>query len=185
MTYLKWLILTLVDIALLITVPFVPPAVAAFCKAMPYGLRPYSWGGWWGTWDNPPQGDQGFVSKHAFFPGVIDGWRGYVNRVQWMWRNKLYGFAKLAGVQYLPGTVVIYSGNPDISDKYKRPGWYFARAYYAGRLTAFEFYAVLPYTESRDVRIRLGWKIMTDKFQRFGFGQHVFTFNPFDGYGEE
>lgn len=54
----------------------------------------------------------------------------------------------------------------------------------AGRVVAFEFYCVFPCGFGRCLRSRLGWKIMTDKFERFGFAQLVNTFNPLDGYGD-
>jgi hypothetical protein len=184
MIYVKWLLLCLIDFALHLTLPFVPPVVALFTRAQPYDRRPYTWGGWWGTWDNPPQGDQGFVAKHAWFIGVTTGWRGYLNRVQWMWRNKLYGFAKLVSLSYSPDLQLSYIGNPNISDKYRTPGWYLAKLHYKKRLVGFEFYCVLPWSQNRNLRCRLGWKIMTDKFQRYGFAQLVNTCNPFDGYGE-
>lgn len=184
MTYLKWLFLSLVDWVLHLTLLFAPPVIALFTRPMPYGLRPYTWGGLWGTWDNPPQGDQGFAAKHALFPGVVGGWRGYVNRVQWMWRNKLYGFAKLAAIPYSLDLQLSYVGDPNISDKARRPGYYFAQLRRGRHLVAFEFYCVLPWSSRRNLRCRLGWKFMTDKFQRYGFAQHVNTLNPFDGYGE-
>ena len=76
-------------------------------------------------------------------------------------------------------------GRDGISDKEGNPGWYFVRvrALDSWRVVWFEFYGVFPYCKTRDVRIRLGWKILTDKFQRQGFAQLVNTFNPFDGYG--
>ena len=57
------------------------------------------------------------------------------------------------------------------------------RALDSWQVVGFEFYGVFPYCKTRDVRIRLDWKILTDKFQRQGFAQLVNTFNPFDGYG--
>lgn len=184
MIYPYWLLLCLFDWLMHLTLLFVPPVVALFTRAQPYGQRPYSWGGWWGTWDNPPQGDEGFVAKHALFTRVTSGWRGYVNRVQWMWRNKLYGLAKLLALEYDVGDQLVWSGNPDISDKYRLPGWYFARLYRRGKLIGFEFYCVLPWSRTRNLRARLGWKLMTDKFARYGFAQLVNTCNPLDGYGE-
>ena len=105
MIYLKWLLLAIVDWLLVLTLPTVAPVVivvyllspfalptalialylimvaaiptiALFTCAMPYGLRPYTWGGLWGTWDNPPQGDRGYVEKRAPFPGVTTGVKG-------------------------------------------------------------------------------------------------------------
>lgn len=199
MIYLKWLALALLDWALLITVPFAAVLVPIFTREMPYGLAPYTWGGLWGTYDNPPQGDQGFVRKRCLFPGYTTGLKGYVNRVHWMVRNNLYGFAKMASVPYTEGVVVAGVGNPNISDKDKRPGWYFSKAELNGETIAFEFYCVLPWMEeksftlfgrpvkfkARDLRCRLGWKIMTDKYKRYGFAQLVNTCNPIDGYGDE
>ena len=53
-----------------------------------------------------------------------------------------------------------------------------------GKLVGFELYAVLPYTKSRCLRSRLGWKIMSRRFRDEHYAQLVNTFNPFDGYGD-
>lgn len=185
MAVVRWLALAVLDWLLLLTVPVAAPIIAAFTRAMPYGQAPYSWGWLWGTYDNPPQGDEGYVRERAPFPGVTTGWRGYLNRCMWMIRNPLYGFAKRAGVNYSPTYQLSYTGNPNISDKYKVPGWYLAKLHDGKKLVAFEFYCVLPWGFGRCLRARLGWKIMTDKFQRYGFAQLVNTCNPFDGYGDD
>lgn len=49
----------------------------------------------------------------------------------------------------------------------------------------FEFYCILPWSETRDLRCRIGWKMMTPKFKEYGFAQLVTTCNPFDGYGKK
>ena len=103
----------------------------------------------------------------------------------WMIRDPLYGYARYAALDYSPELQISLRGDPTISDKEKRPGWYFATARRDGRTVGFELYAVLPWSSSRNLRMRLGWKIMTDKFQRYGFAQLVNTFNPFDGYGDD
>lgn len=185
MIYLKWLILALLDWVLLLTVPVAAAIIAAFTRARPYDQQPYTWGWIWGTWDNPPQGDEGFVEKRSPFPGVITGLRGYVNRVAWMIRNPMYGYARLASIKWRPELQLSYAGDPTISDKYRRPGWYLAKLRLGGKLVGFEFYCVLPWSSSRDLRMRLGWKLMTDKFKRHGFAQLVNSCNPFDGYGNK
>lgn len=76
-------------------------------------------------------------------------------------------------------------GDPNISDKERRPGWYFAQLRLAGKLIGFELYVVAPWSFGRCIRMRLGWKLMTDKFERYGFAQLVNTCNPFDGYGDD
>lgn len=185
MAVMRWLVLAILDWVLLLTVPVAAPIIAAIYREQPYGLAPYSWGWLWGTYDNPPQGDQGFVRKRAPFPGYTTGWRGYLNRCMWMIRNPLYGFARKAAVDYSPSLTVTHKGREDISDKYKRPGWYLAKLHDGKKLVAFEFYCVLPWGFGRCLRARLGWKIMTDKFARYGFAQMVNTCNPFDGYGDD
>lgn len=185
MAVARWLVLALLDWALLLTVPVAAPIIAAFTRPMSHDLPVYTWGWIWGTYDNPPQGDEGFVRKRAPFPGVTTGWRGYLNRCMWMLRNPLYGFAKRSGVGYSPAYQLSYVGNPNISDKYRVPGWYLAKLRDGKKLVAFEFYCVLPWGFGRCLRARLGWKIMTDKFQRYGFAQLVNTFNPLDGYGDD
>jgi len=184
MIYIKWLALAVVDVLLLLTVPIAAPVVAAIYRAQPHGLPAYSWGWLWGTYDNPPQGDEGYVRKRAPFPGLITGWQGYVNRIMWMIRNPVYGFARWAALDYSADQVQHVIGQDGISDKAGIPGWYFVRVYgpKPHKLVGFEFYGVFPYTATRDVRIRLGWKILTSKFKEKGFAPIVNTFNPVDGY---
>ena len=165
----------------------VPAAVivSAFTKAAEH-KRPggYSWGGWWGTYDNPPQGDEGFVEKRAPYPGVTTGFKDYINRVAWMRRNRLYGLKKLLSYTYSNRTVVSLKGNPDVSDKYYVSGYLHVSAREKGELKAFEFYGVFPYSKKRCLRVRLGWKIKGRKFTQAGdLAPLVFTINPFDGYG--
>lgn len=172
-------------LVLFITVPFANIIVPFFYRAKSYDADKYTWGGIWGTFDNPPQGDRGWVTKHSIFPNIVTGWKGYVNRVGWMFRNPLYGYSKLIGVDYKEGYELMIHGNPDISDKYKISGWMFATLRDTrGNLIAFEWYSVTPYSKTRNVRIRLGWKIKTEKMQERGWARHVVTINPFDGYGK-
>lgn len=185
MIYFKWVLLLLVDLVLLLfTVLPCALIVSALTRPMEYkNDASYTWGWLWGTYDNPPQGDEGYVRKECLFPGVVTGWKGYLNRVNWMFRNNLYGYAKLVGLKWDEQISLVQLGNPKISDKYGIPGWYFVRAYLNNKLVGFEFYCVLPWAKTRDFRCRLGWKIDTEKFKRFGFAQFVGTANPFDGYG--
>lgn len=186
MIYLKFAMLWVVDI--LVTVLTAIPAafiVSAFTREQPHGSPSYTWGWLWGTYDNPPQGDEGFVRKRAVFPEVTTGVKGYINRVMWMLRNPLYGLAKRMALPYSPTAKLVITGNEDISDKYKISGSMFAKLYEGDKLIGFEYYLVKPYSEIRDLRMRLGWKMTTDKFKEKGFAQFVGTINPFDGYGDD
>ena len=186
MIYFKWFILTVFKLFILLPSLLVAPQVIAlFTKSVPQDLPIYTWGGWWGTYDNPPQGDESFVEEGAFFPNITTGLKGYINRVQWMWRNKLYGYNKLTSIDYDVNNEMTFIGDPAISDRAKHPGWYFAKLHNGKKLIGFEFYCVLPWSETRDLRCRIGWKMMTSKFAEYGFAQLVTTCNPFDGYGKK
>ena len=188
MIYLKYVLLFVVDIIL--TIFTVLPAaiiLPLFTRAEEHGKTEYTWGWLWGTYDNPPQGDEGYVSKRALFKNVTTGVRGYINRVMWMLRNPLYGLAKRMSLPYSSEYHYVQTGNMDISDKYKIPGSYLVKVFdkEGGKLVGFEYYCVKPWSNTRDLRRRLGWKIATDKFQERGYAQFVGTCNPFDGYGDD
>lgn len=184
MIYVKWLLFAVLDWLLWLTVWPAAFVVSLFTREGSYAVGPYTWGWLWGTYDNPPQGDEGFVRKRCWFPGITTGFKGYLNRVNWMTRNPLYGLAKKLSLPYDSFARLTYIGDPDISDKAGRPGWYFAKLHLNGQLIGFEFYGVFPWSKTRDLRIRFGWKLMTDKYERLGFAPLVNTFNPFDGYNQ-
>ena len=127
--------------------------------------------------------DRKWLKDH---PELI-GWRGYLNRVGWLRRNRLYGLKRFLAVDYTDCTTRKFRGDPAISDKHKIAGWLFVTARcHTKKLEAFEWYSVTPYTKNRCLRVRLGWKIKGDKFDEVGeFGSLVFTINPFDTYGDD
>lgn len=183
--YLKWAASAALHIALLPTVPVAAPVVALLSRPdvhkKPGGYR---WGWIWGTYDNPPQGDEGYVAKRAPFVNVVTGWRGYINRVMWMVRNPLYGLNRKTGVWCKSSTKVVIQGDPYISDKYRIPGWLLATARNGKQLAAFELYVIAPWSKRRCLRLRLGWKIKGRKFTNQGdLAPLVTACNPFDGYG--
>jgi hypothetical protein len=179
MIYLKWLGFTLIDWLLLPFFFVVVPFISFFTKD--------GWGDftkYFGTYDNPPQGDRGWIRERSPFPKIIDGWKGYINRVMWLWRNPNYPLQAALAVEYAPHFVVSFNGNAKISDKYAKPGWYFATATNARETVAFEFYCVLPWAFGKCLRARLGWKIMSSKFETSGIAPLVNTINPVKTYGE-
>lgn len=160
--------------------------VPIFTRPMPSFFDSYTWGGWFGTYDNPPQGDRKWLSEHP----ELTGWKGYLNRVGWMRRNRLYGLKKRMGVTFTEFTEKRFEGNRDVSDKYKVSGTLrvLATDKRTGEFQAFEYYKVMGYRfwPSRCLRVRIGWKIKGDKFDEVGeFGALVFTINPFDTYGDD
>ena len=172
------------DIIFYVSNLFVAPVLSLFTKAqVDLDEKTERWGWLYGTWDNPPQGD----TKHqreGLFPYATTGVKGYIMRVLWLYRNPAYGFQKAVGIPYNKRGIIHCVGDEDISDKYGRPGYYYATYKLDDKLEAFEFYAVLPYTKTRCLRIRLGWKLMTDKFERYGFATYVDTITPFKRYNQ-
>ena len=182
MTYLRWAGQSLALILLL------PPAglLAPFLSLRTGDGWP-SWGGWFWTWDNPPQGDRGFLTKRAPFPNAVTGWRGWVNRTAWLWRNPLYGLKRRLAVPLLGDTELpIITGDSYISDRYGPPGRRRATIWRDGGIDAFELYIVRPYKlfPNRCLRVRVGWKIGGDSFLEDGFAPLVCVINPFKSYGE-
>lgn len=187
MIILKWLASAALHIALLPTVAVAAPIISLFTRPMPHKLPGgYRWGWIWGTYDNPAQGDEGFVAKRAPFPGITTGIKGYINRVMWMIRNPLYGLNRKTGVWHGYNTVVAMRGNPLISDKYRVPGWLLATAHNGRQLIAFELYVIAPWSRRRCLRLRLGWKIKGRKFAQKGdLAPLVTACNPLDSYGND
>lgn len=190
MIYLKYSFLMIADILLMPYFLIGPVFLSIFTREGSYYDDKdiiYTWGGWLGTWDNPPQGDQGYNENRAFFKGGhTTGWKGYLNRIGWLWRNPGYNFQRKIGVDFPAGRrwSLDWIGNENISDKREIPGYYFAKLKVDGRVIAFEFYLVKPWWFGKCLRIRLGHKMMTDKFKRYGFATFVDTISPLKNYGD-
>jgi hypothetical protein len=229
MIYIEWALKTLLDLFMVLAAFLLAPFISIFTEAQEDldETTPY-WGGLFGTYDNPPQGD----AKHqreGIFPGATEGWKGYVMRVTWLWRNPAYNFQKKVGIEKPQEGSYHFSHTGkswkdprglavhdylNISDKYAKPGWYYSELYEQSEVKAFEFYAIIPtirgFTWSfclptmyfdgltpsfryrmctikvpnKCIRVRLGYKLMTDKFQRYGFAPLVDTVTLWKVYGE-
>jgi hypothetical protein len=185
MIYLKWLCLFALDLLLLPVAFLLAPVISLFtAKGWP------RFGSWFYTYDNPPEGDSGYQAKRAPYIFGDTPWELYVNRVFWMWRNPLYGFQKSAGIAWDSGLTIklikSWGEGIRISDKYQKAGGYYAELIDDfGSVIGFQVYIVAPYFFGRCLRIKAGWKIMSDKFQSLGFAPFVDTINPVDGYGND
>lgn len=181
---LKWIGYHCLDRLMIPLYIIAPWFVAIFTRPEP-DTDNHNWGGWFGTYDNPPQGDERW-QREGWFPGITTGFKGYLNRVGWMYRNPGYNLAKKLSINYEKGDVVAVKGNPDISDKYEIPGWYFARCYNKdGVLKGFELYVVYPIKDNKCIRVRDGWKFVTEKYEKFGFAPLVNSNHPFKSYGDD
>lgn len=119
---------------------------------------------WFDTPDNPLDGDSGFISEHAPYPGEQTGVKRYVNRVAWLLRNPAYGFTYSVLSHDVASMPRVIHGDPLVSD---------SKNVTTGRATglsgcvivseddAFEFYYVRQWGSSANcLRLRLGWKML-------------------------
>lgn len=186
--YIKYGLLVILDTVSLLSSFIAVPILSIFTKAQPdLDEEGEAWGWLYGTWDNPPQGDEKW-QRECYFPHITTGFKGYINRVGWLFRNPCYGFQKKAGIPYDKMNVISCEGNENISDKYEIAGKYFATVKDTnGKVLAFEYYIIKPWTIlpwKKCQRYRLGWKIMTDKYERYGFATLVDTINPMKSFGK-
>lgn len=158
----RWLFLLVADLAVFVLAWLLAPILPAFAIGkdhLPYELSYFS------AEDNPLDGDIGYVMLHAPFKGYgVTGWRQYINRVVWLWRNPGYGFSYSVLGHRVNSMPRVVSGDPLVSDSvnltvgrmHGLSGHVLVRE---GR--AFEFYLVRQYGKSgRCFRLRLGWKLL-------------------------
>lgn len=160
---LRWLALLVADLAVFALAWLLAPVLPAFALRDKDHLP--RWLSWFDTPDNPLDGDLGYVMLHAPYKGyIVTGWRQYINRVVWLWRNPGYGFSySVLGAQINSQPLVV-SGDPYISDS---PNLTIGRTRgLSGHVllrsgTYFEYYRVKQYGDSgRCFRLRLGWKML-------------------------
>lgn len=149
---MKWVILWPASLVFTIIAMLLAPVLPTF--ASKDGWLP-AWLSVFQTPDNPLDGDSGFINEHAPFKGVQVGWKQYINRIFWLWRNPAYG-ADISwfGARLKKGDVVFYDGNLNTSDQ-GQPG------YFLGMCGNYwDLYYVLKYGNSGYcLRFRAGWKL--------------------------
>jgi hypothetical protein len=150
----------MLDVAVWVLAMLLAPFLPAFATSdnhLPW------WLSWFDTPDNPLDGDEGYIEEHAPFKGVQTGWKKYVNRVCWLWRNPAYGFSySVTGVR-VDSVPILVSGNSHVSndpdlDQQRATG--LSGHAYIRYKHYFEYYWVYQYGKSSNCfRLRLGWKL--------------------------
>ena len=170
-----WLWRALASLASVILAFVLAPAVALFNRG---GWPSWAWA--FRTSDNPPEGDSGYQQSHQFFPGYLDGWRGWANRVGWLWRNPAYGFNDWLGVDTCHDDESQSEGDPLTSNIPGHSGLYIRRLFRRGSLVAWQWYYVRRWGQTAYcLRINLGWKLWGKLGDRAPF---VASFNPLMGF---
>lgn len=156
--YLRWIGFALLDVAVLIVAYLLAPLLPLFAIGKPTLPAFLSW---FQTPDNPLDGDANFMANVAPFKGVgVTGWRQYVNRVFWLWRNPSYGFdLTVVSFQATKGALVTSTGTLHVSGGPTKTGWFHANLINPDGSWAWQFYFVWCYSNTRAFRLDLGWKL--------------------------
>lgn len=185
---MNWFLLFLISIPVGIVARILTPILPLFAIGKDHLPK---WLSWFDTTDNYINGDIGYVMLHAPFPGDQTGWRRYINRVVWLWRNSAYGFSWSVLGATINETPTVVSGDIWVGDN---------AAESIGRKTGlsgtvkikcgkyWEYYRVSQWGNSgKCSRIRMGWKlsgyIQDPKNYPLGSkAQFVFSARPFGGF---
>lgn len=139
---MRWLILAPVDFLVSLLAYPLAPLIVLFDSP--------KWAWPWLTHDNTIDGDGGHMER---WPDNGTKWRVFCRRVAWLWRNRGYNFSYHVCGADTDGDVKIIAGRQFWKDSKPR-GWCVATCN-----KAWMIFAWLPYSESRGLRIYLGWKL--------------------------
>jgi len=178
----RWLWLTPVSLlASLLNYPLAPLVVLF---ADDSGWLP-NWLRWFQTPDNSLDGDHGWKTEHRCFKGhpkVDQGWRRWVNRFRWLWRNSMHGFEReVLGFTPADGFKYSFRGNQSVGNRPLMNGLVLRAAVNPDGRAAFQFYFVKAWSGRYCLRINLGWKIWQNP-QVGESCQHVISINPMMGW---
>lgn len=175
------LYLLLVPASLIMSLLNYPLAPLVVLFADDYGWLP-GWLSWFQTPDNSLDGDKGWQTEHRWFKGhplVDKGWRRWVNRFRWLWRNSMHGFEQeVLGFTPAPDFEYSFRGKQTVSNRPICNGLVWRVASNPGGRAAFQFYLVRAWSKKYCLRINLGWKL----WQSPTTGkccQYVVSVNPF------
>jgi hypothetical protein len=146
---------------------------------LPHSLRIFQ------TPDNSLDGDKGWKNEHRLFKGshkVDTGWRRWINRFLWLWRNPAHGFKReYLGFSPEPGYTYTYRGNQHTGNRPLSNGVVYRKATNPDGKVGFQFYLVWAWSKKYCLRINIGWKLWQSPAVG-EYAQHVFSVNPFMGW---
>lgn len=181
--YLRWLLLLVPD--LLASLLNYPLALVVVLFANEEGYLP-RWLWWFQTPDNPLDGDGGWRNEHWQWRFKLPASLArYVGRVGWLWRNSMYGLAiDVLGAKTQGWDILITSGDTKTGNRPIHDGWCYRVLYRDGQPIYWQFYYVKRWSETRCVRINLGWKLWSFQPGQAINCQFVCSPNPAMGLAE-
>ena len=178
--YLKYALLVLCNLIAGFCNFFLAPIVVLF--ASDDGWLP-RWLWWFQTPDNSLDGDSGWINEHRRFKVEDKPWKRWYNRTTWLYRNATYGFCiDVLGAKCYATDVIKVVGDPKVSNRPIKSGLVKRYLYRNGEVIYFQWYYVRQWSDSRCIRINLGWKLWGDATKDRNC-QLVFSPNPAMGIG--
>lgn len=175
------LYLLLIPVSLIMSLLNYPLAPLVVLFADENGWLPH-WLSWFQTPDNSLDGDNGWQTEHRWFKGhtlVDQGWRRWVNRFRWLWRNSMHGFEQgVLGFTPEPLHYYFHQGNQNVSNRPICNGLVTRDVTNPDGRAAFQLYLVWAWSPKYCLRINLGWKLWQNPVAGKRC-QHVVSINPF------
>lgn len=183
MMYLRYVSLVLVSILGDLLNYLLAPVVVPFASADGWLPR---WLWWFQTPDNPLDGDGGYQREHRPFLVEDNRFKRWVNRTRWLYRNSMYGFAiGVLGAKTRPGDRLKIIGSTAVSNRPITNGLVVRKLIRDGKPIYFQWYFVRAWSETRCIRINLGWKLWSFKEGEAINCQLTFSPNPLMGYSNK
>ena len=176
--YFKYFLLVLVDLFVSAMNIFLAPIVVLFADKS--GWLP-KWLWWFQTPGDSLYGSTGWQTKDRWFLVEDTKWKQWLNKVGWLYRNPIYGFAiDVLGIQGEETDTLVITG--DVLTSNHNPIHYGSVRYElvrSGKVIAFQVYTVKPtsWYNSRYTRTNYGWKLWS--FPTKEKIQFTFSPNPF------
>lgn len=157
MMYVRWFLLLLINgMSFILNYPLAPFAVLF---ASEDGWLP-KWLWWFQTPDNSLDGDGGWKAEHRPYKIENNKYQRWVNRVSWLYRNSMYGFAfSVLGAKTLATDAIIVTGDIQTSNRPLHNGWVFRVVKRNGVPIYWQLYYVKQRSDKYCYRINLGWKL--------------------------
>jgi len=180
--YLCYVLLVLVSLAADFLNYFLAPIAVLF--ASDDGWLP-RWLSYLQTPDNSLDGDGGWQREHRPFLVESNKFYRYLNRTRWLYRNSMYGFAiDVLGTKTQAGDYLQITGSTAVSNRPLHEGLVVRKLIRGGKPIYFQWYYVKAWSETRCIRINLGWKLWGFRENESVNCQLTFSPNPFMGYSK-
>ena len=157
--YLKYTAMVILDLLSGVVNLILAPIIVMFADKDGWLPR---WLWWFQTPGDSLFGSIGWQTEDAWFIPQDTMWKVWLNRIGWLYRNSMYGFAiSVLGVQSKEGDEVIMTGDPATNNHKKtfHPGTIRYTLYRDGQPIAFQIYIIKPLIFGRYFRGNFGWKL--------------------------